>query len=200
VGVRPEACGDIVRHGDVGIAENLDLAWVVMLENGPQKVCDRVLAEVGRDVADAQAPLRVAIVGVGLGRDGGSVLLVPAKVFLKQGVRVGSRVIVATSQEVAVGGTYVWAAAHGLLEGVHGLIEPTLVHQGNAQISVSFVGIVVEPDRLAVLGDSLIQLTIVVQSEAQAGVQPRVMGLQPHGLPALGDRFLALARRLECQA
>ena len=61
VGQSLEPLGDRVGVAHLGVAEELDLGPVVGGEPGADEEAGGVVAEVGGDVADAQAPVRVAV-------------------------------------------------------------------------------------------------------------------------------------------
>ncbi len=52
-----EAIGMVVGMSGIGIAEDLEIRVVMILQQRQQKVADRVVVKVTRDITDAQAPL-----------------------------------------------------------------------------------------------------------------------------------------------
>ena len=61
VGHRPQLVAVRVRPQHRGVADRLDLPPVVGQEQGRDEVGDRMAAQVGREIADAQAPVGVAL-------------------------------------------------------------------------------------------------------------------------------------------
>ena len=85
VGGSPATLGDRVGNVLRGVAEDLEMPMIVRFQQRQQKSPDGVQAEIGRDVADAQAAVGRTVVGVGPDRlrQRRGVLAVPAEVFVQ---------------------------------------------------------------------------------------------------------------------
>jgi hypothetical protein len=100
-----QAGGEPIGRGDVGVAENFESCAVVRGEHGLDEIGDGVMAEVGREIADAET---TALDGARCGdrRGGGQwrgVKRVPAAVLGEDffGRDVGEKIV--REEEIAVG-------------------------------------------------------------------------------------------------
>ena len=147
-----------------------------------------MVAEVGRDVADAQSPLGIRKIGmrsdVLLERFG--VPGVPAPAFFQDRPRVVTGMIVQDPDEITVdvGGVRLELECRAI--GGDRLIELALLHEDVAEIHVGLGMVRLELDGLLIAGDRLLDPPQLPQQEAQVEGDLGVVRLEAQGLPQAG--------------
>src|SRR5580698_8156369 len=98
-----------------------------------------MLAKIRTHVADSQATIRIAGIGMSLDEspERSSVPAVPASILFKDGPGVASRVKLQREYEITIDQGTVRVQGDGLTKGGDGLFELALVFQGHAEIVVS---------------------------------------------------------------
>jgi len=179
IGRAADARGDVIGAEDAGVA--MDFKEIVVVgfkeREGEEGFC--VVEEVGRDIADAQATVRIARVGMRGARGGEreDELLVPAGLFLMLEGEIGLRVEDQGVEKVAMRGGVPGIDGEGSAQGGKGLIvEGEFVIEG-AQVHGGFGECGVEVQGLAVGGDGLVVAVLEMQDNAQM-----VVGLGAGGM------------------
>ena len=159
-----------------------------------KKPPDRLLAEIRRHIADAQAAVGIAVVGVRLNEflERFGVLLVPAAMFLIDHPGVVAGMEMEGVDQIAVRFGVIGLEPNGLPIGSDRLVKLPLVFQGVAEIAVRFGVIRLEPNGLPIGGDRLVKLPLVRQGVAEIAVRFGVIGLEPNGLPTGSDGLVKL--------
>ena len=105
IGVLLKLAGHRIGTEHLGIADDLELPAIVLLEQRQEISADDVVSEIRRDIADPQAPVGAAVVGMGLNElpQRLGMLAVPAAMFLGDGLGVVSGMKVQGVDEIAVG-------------------------------------------------------------------------------------------------
>ena len=137
---RAKALRESVGIGDLRIAEYFKIVRIMPGKEREKIVADDMLSEIGRDVADPQAALGRAVVGVGpdelpqrLG-----VLLVPAAIFFGDGSSIEARMKMERVDQITVGFVVGGLESDRSAEGRYGLIKLTVVLQRDAEIAIGF--------------------------------------------------------------
>ena len=183
VGELAQVLGDLVGAPCVGVADDLDGSAVVLGDDRLDEPRDRVQAEVRRDVADAQAPLRVEVCVEVRGRDAFErrqrvgEALGPAEVLGGERLRVVVRDVREAEQQVRVR-----AAVRGLQldrvpVGARCLVQPRLALERDAEVRPRLGIAGVEGDRAAVVGDGLGEAQQPLECRAEAVVEDRSLRL-----------------------
>ena len=201
VGQGLELRGERVGRPHVGVAHDLDLAAIVVREQGEQEPSDGVAAEVGRDVADSQLPIGRAVVRVGtdLRRERLGVPPGPLAMLGEERLGIVVGMIMQGEEVVARRLGEIGLQLDRPAETSQCLIDAALLLQGVAQVAVRGGVAGPEPDGPVKGVDRLVEPALIPQGIAQVVVRGGVGGPEPDGPVEGGDRFLEPALVLQAQ-
>ena len=188
VGVGTDALGDGVGVGDVRVEENFEVLVVMGGEerNGEEGLA--VVAEVGGDVADAEAAMRVTIVGRGAEGTGevGGETLIPLGVFLvdRLGIVLGEEL---ETEEEVLGGGEIGADFNGGAEEGESFIKLANDNKGAGEVGEGFGIEGAEFDRAAIGGDGVFDFFLLAQGVAEVVVGFGIAGAEFDGAVGGGD-------------
>ena len=160
VGVAGKPPRHLVGGGDRGVAEDLEVAAVVGFQQGQQEKSDRVATEVRGDVADAEAAVRVGVVGMGPDRARPAVrraARASAGVRRPSSAGVAVGVKVQGIEQVAVECRGVGTELDGAAVGGEGLVQQAHVLQDVTQVVVCVRQVGPQRQDLAITGERLVQ-------------------------------------------
>ena len=122
----------------IGVAIDSEARMIVMLEDREDVSPGDMVAEIGRDVAEAKAALRVSIIEVRLEKvtERLDKLPVPAGAFFAEGRRVGGGVIVKGIDEIAVNLGLVWIQGQAPTEMGDGFVDLARIFQDIAEVAL----------------------------------------------------------------
>jgi hypothetical protein len=191
VGQAPQAPGHRVGPRRPRVAGDVEPGAVEVGQDRLEEVPDGVLAQVRRDVADAQGTVGRAVVGVRTGgrRQGRRVTLRPAAMLLEKLLRGRPRQVRQRQQQAAVKPGVVRQLGDDFAVQVDGLLGPPLLLKGQGEV-VAGLGVGgAEAEGLAVMVLRLVEPPLLLAGVAQVVVGLGVVGPQTQGLPEVVRRL-----------
>jgi hypothetical protein len=187
-----QALGDVVGLLDRGITCDLDGAGIVRGQQRLGEIGDRVLAEIGRHIADAQPAVRVAI---DLVTQHGDAFLPPsaAAVSLGERCRRNAGIVIAEKEEIGETPAVIRIECECMLESRRRIGEPALVAERNTEIGIR-IGIAgLQPNRRLAGRDGLAEVPDQEQGVAEIGPGGGIGRVEAGGLAQQRDALVDLA-------
>lgn len=174
-----KALGNGIGNRRVGVTEYLNQIVIVIVEKRQEKSADRVIAEVGGDIANANPPLGRGIVGVfGVRLEMVCVAVIPLTMRVKDCGRVVGGMIMEGVDPVAVDGSMVWLECESAIVRGDGLVELRLFPQDIAQIVEGIGEVGLDLKGLVVFGRGVGEFGLLAEDEAERVVDFGEIGIE----------------------